>query len=185
MMKNMKTQFLVLFATSLLVVACNKETSISPDNDIIVGGLYFPYTGSVRSSTSATIRISDRSHPFNSIEAIYYSHRPTSNQNVFMMTFTDTLSSNGKTVILDIFTKHMDPVDFFKKGSFPVDSIMLSSAYVRENFFQAKALLTWDTAWFDNLSFKGKGYFEIIDTLYCRYEAGKFYPKQRIEFEFN
>jgi hypothetical protein len=180
----MKTKFLVLFSTFFLLVACNKETSNNPDENIIVGGLYIPYTGSVRSSISTTIRISDRIHTFNRIEAIYYSYRPTSNQNVFMMTFTDTLNSQGTTVELDIFTKHMDPVDFFRKSSLPVDSIIVSSGNVYENFFQAKALLTWDTAWFDNLSFKGKGYFEIIDTLYCSIESGKFYPKQRINFEF-
>ncbi|MEI7501342.1 MAG: hypothetical protein WCK84_12955 [Bacteroidota bacterium] len=180
----MKTKFLVLFAASLLVVACNKENSNNADENIIVGGLYIPYTGSVRSSISTTFNISDRIYPINKTEAIYYSYKPTSNQNIFMMTFTDTLNSQGKTVELDIFTKHLDPVDFFKKGSFPVDSIMLSSGSVRENFFHANAKLTWDTAWFENFSFKGKGYFDIIDTIYCSIESGKFYPKQKINFEF-
>ena len=70
-MKNMKTKFLVLFAASLLVVACNKENSNNADENIIVGGLYIPYTGSVRSSISTTFNISDRIYPINKTEAIY------------------------------------------------------------------------------------------------------------------
>jgi hypothetical protein len=66
----------------------------------------------------------------------------------------------------------------------PVDSIILASTSVSENFFNINAILTWDTAYFENFSFKGKGYFEIIDTLHSTIEPSIFYPAQRINFEF-
>ena len=100
------------------------------------------------------------------------------------MTFTDTLSSNGKRVELDIFTKFVKPEDFFQKSSISIDSITLASTSVFENFFNANAILTWDTANFENCSFKGRGYIELNDTLKSIYEPSIFYPKQRINFEF-
>ncbi|MGA2822236.1 MAG: hypothetical protein ABSE72_01795 [Bacteroidales bacterium] len=187
----MKAKFIFLFATSLLFIACNKENKNNPEKNINVGGVYLPYTDLVRSPTNSTINISDSICQFNRIEAIYYSYKPTTNQNVFIMTFIDTLSSKGKAVELDIFTKHMNPGDFFQKSSLTIDSIMIGNtnimignASVRDNFFNANAILTWDTAYFENFSFKGKGHFEIIDTLHSTIEPPKFYPNQKINFEF-
>lgn len=100
------------------------------------------------------------------------------------MTFTDTLNSKGKTLQLDIFTKPINPADFFKKSSLTIDSIILASTTVFEDFFNANAVFTWDTPYFENFSFRGTGYFEIIDTLHSVIEPQKFYPSQRITFEF-
>ena len=180
----MKTKAIFLLVLSLSCIACNKENKNNPEKNIIVGGVYLPYTGLVRSSTNSTINISGSIYQFVRIEAIYYSHKPTTNQNVFIMTFADTLSTKGKTVELDIFTKYMNPADFFQKSLLPVDSIILASTSVSENFFNINAILTWDTAYFENFSFKGKGYFEIIDTLHSTIEPSIFYPAQRINFEF-
>jgi hypothetical protein len=190
-MKKMKTKFIFLFATSLLFIACNKENINNPEKNINVGGVYLPYTDLVRSSTNSTIKISDSICQFNKIEAIYYSFKPTANQNVLIMTFIDTLSSKGKIVQLNIFTRPMNPADFFQKSSLAIDSIMIGNTNimigntsVSENFFNADAILTWDTAYFENFSFKGKGYFEIIDTLHSTIAHFQFYPDQRINFEF-
>ena len=100
------------------------------------------------------------------------------------MIFIDTLSCKEKNVEIDIFTQVIKPEDFFQKSSIAIDSIMVASTSVRENFFNTNAILTWDTAYFENLSFKGEGYFEIIDTLKSIYEPSIFYPKQRIKIEF-
>jgi hypothetical protein len=190
-MKKMKTKFIFLFSTSLLLIACNKENINNPEKNINVGGVYLPYTDLVRSSTNSTIKISDSICQFNKIEAIYYSFKPTANQNVFIMTFVDTLSNKGKIVQLNIFTRPMNPADFFQKSSLAIDSIiigntniMIGNTSVSENFFNADAILTWDTAYFENFSFKGKGYFEIIDTLHSTIAPLQFYPDQRINFEF-
>jgi hypothetical protein len=183
-MKTMKTTSIFLFVTLLFLSACNKESPDKPGSKIIVGGLYLGYTEVVLSKTNSTINISDSIYQFNRIEAQYYSYKPTTNQNVLVMTFTDTLSSKGKRVEFDIFTKFVRPEDFFQKSSMTIDSITLASTSVFENFFNANAILTWDTAFFENFSFKGKGYFEFIDTLKCIYEPSKYYPKQRINFEF-
>jgi len=187
----MKIKFIFLFATSLLFFSCNKENTKNPDEKIIVGGLYIPYTDIVRSSTNSTINISDSIYQFNRIEAIYYSHKPTSNQNVFIMTFIDTLSKKGQAVELDLFTKPMTPADFFQKSSLTIDSVMIDNTNIMigntnlgENFFHANAILKWDTAHFENFSFKGKGFVEIIDTLHSTMAPPNFYPNQRINFEF-
>jgi hypothetical protein len=65
-----------------------------------------------------------------------------------------------------------------------IDSIMIFRSGVRENFFTTNAILAWDTAFFENYSFKGTGYFEFIDTLKSINEPSKYYPKQRINFKF-
>jgi hypothetical protein len=180
----MKTKFITLFAFSLVFIACKKENTNNPDKNNLVGGLYLPYTDIVRSSTNSAINISDSAYQFNRIEAIYYSHKPTTNQNVFKMTFSDTLNDNGKVVEFDIYTKFIKPKDFFQKNTLTIDSIIIASTSVYENFFNANAILTWDTAYFENLSFKGKGFFKIIDTLQSTSEPQVFYPGQRINFEF-
>lgn len=65
-----------------------------------------------------------------------------------------------------------------------IHSIMIFKSGVRENFFKTNAILAWDTAFFENYSFTGTGYFELIDTLKSIYEPSKYYPKQRINFKF-
>ena len=187
----MKTKAIFLFAISMMFIACNKEKINNPEKKINVGGIYRPYTDLVRSSTNSIIRINDSICQFNRIEAMYYSFKPTANQNVLIMTFIDTLNSKGKTVQFNIFTRPMNPTDFFQKNSLAVDSviigntnIMIGNASINENFFNANAIFTWDTANFENFTFKGKGYFEILDTLHGTIAPLQFYPNQRINFEF-
>ena len=178
---------ILIFASmiSLLFFACSRENADNANENIIVGGLYESFTEVVQSKTNSIINISDSIHQFNRIEASYYSHKPTSNQNVLVMIFIDTLSYKEKKVEIDIFTQVIKPEDFFQKSSIAIDSIMVASTSVRENFFNANAILTWDTAYFENFSFKGSGYFELIDPIKSIYEPSIFYPKQRINFEFN
>jgi hypothetical protein len=169
---------------SLLFIECSRENDDNHNQNIIVGGLYIPYTEVVQCKSNSTINISDSIFQFNLIEASYYSYKPTANQNVFVINFIDTLSSNRKSVEIDIFTQFVKPEDFFKKGSVTIDSLMITSTSVRENFFNTNAILTWDTAYFKDFSFKGKGFFELIDTLKSISEPSVFYPKQGIKFEF-
>jgi hypothetical protein len=180
----MKSILICISTISLFFIACSRENADNPNESIIVGGLYEAYTEIVQRKTNSTIIISDSIYKFNRIEASYYSHKPTTNQNVLVMTFIDTLSSNGKQINIDIFTQFVKPEDFFQKGSMTIDSIMVTRTSVRENFFNTNAILTWDTAYFENFSFKGSGYFELIDTLKSIFEPSIFYPKQRINFEF-
>ena len=184
-MRMMEKTLLFLFLAILLFLsACKKENPNIPDPEIVVGGLYTPYTEVVISATNTTINISDSIYQFNRVVGEYYSYKPTANQNVLVLDFIDTLSISGKRVTLDIFTKFVKPEDFFQKNVLTIDSIMLTHSDVRENFFNTNAILTWDTAFFENFSFKGKGYFELLDTLKSKYEPSVFYPKQRINFEF-
>lgn len=180
----MKTTLIFFLLTTLFLCGCNKESPNNLNTKIIVGGQYIPYTEAVLSSTKSAINISNSVNQFNRIEAYYYSYQPTTNQNVLVMNFTDTLSINRKCVKLDIFTKFINPEDFFQKSSIPIDTITLAINYFYENFFNANAILTWDTAYFKNYSFKGSGYIELNDTLRSMYEPSIFYPKQRINFEF-
>jgi hypothetical protein len=180
----MKTKILLLISIFFLFISCSKKDNNNTDKNINVGGLYYSYTGLVTSSTSTTINISDSIFQFNRIEAGYYSFKPTANQNVLEMTFFDTLNSKGKTVQLKIFTRPMNPAIFFQKSSSTIDSIILASSGVSENFFTANAILKWDTASYVNFSFKGKGHLDIIDTLRSKIEPRKFYPCQKITFEF-
>jgi hypothetical protein len=180
----MKTILIFISTFSLLFSACNRENSDNHDQKIIIGGLYEPYTNVVQSESNSSINISDSIFQFNRIEASYYSHHPTSNQNVLTMTFIDIRSSYEKQVQIDIFTHFVKPEEFFQKSSITIDSIMVTRESVRENFFNTNAIFTWDTAYFENFSFKGEGYFELIDTLKSIYEPSIFYPKQRINIEF-
>jgi len=180
----MKTKYFKLLAITLVLISCSKENNVKQEERIIVGGLYMPYTQIVQNSIKTSINISDSVYIFNELEAYYYSYKPTTNQNIFTLTFSDTLGSFSKQVSIDIFTQFVKPEDFFKKNVLSIDSIMLTRSGFRENFFKTNAILTWDTAFFENFSFKGKGYLELIDTLKSIYEPSKYYPKQRINFEF-
>jgi hypothetical protein len=180
----MKTIVFFLFLSALFLSACTKESPDNTEHQIIVGGLYVPYTEMVISATNSVINISDSIYQFNRVEASYYSFQPTSNQNIFEITFIDTLSSPGKHVKFDIFTRFVTAGDFFQKSSIAVDSIILASTSFSENFFNANAVLTWDTASFGNFSFKGKGCIELTDTLKCTFDPAIYYPKQRINFVF-
>jgi len=179
----MKTKLLFLFAAFVFLSACKKESTNNPDPKIIVGGLYHSYSGVVQSQTNSFINISDSIFQFNKIDAYYYSYQPTSNQNLLMLTFIDTLSSTGKQIEFDIFTKFVSPTDFFQKSTITIDSIMVASISLRENFFHANAVLTWDTAYFENYTFKGKGSFVLSDTLRSIFDPAVYYPEQRINFE--
>ena len=81
---------------SLLFFACSRENADNANENIIVGGLYESFTEVVQSKTNSIINISDSIHQFNRIEASYYSYKPTSNQNVLVMIFIDTLSYKEK-----------------------------------------------------------------------------------------
>ena len=183
----MKIKLIIFSALLMFFGACKKESSTATTNKVKVGGVYLSYTDLVNSSANCAVNVSDTIKQFNKIAGIYYSNEPTNHQNDFMVSFADSLDVFN-TMWLEIFTKRMNPADFFHKGSFQIDSIMLSctlgGASFRENFFNINGRLTWDTACFNNRSFKGKGYFEILNTLHSTMIANRFYPSQKINFEF-
>jgi hypothetical protein len=181
----MKTKFCTLILIVNIFTACNKDITDNIDPNIIVGGVYVPYTNLVKSNTSSSIIISDSVYQFNKTVASYYSHKPTTNQNVLVIQFSDSLNQKNKSIEIQIFTKLMNPETFFLANSMKIDSIIISNNSVYENFFNINSSITWENAKYENFSFKGKGYVELFDTVRSSNTPKLFYPKQRINFDFN
>ena len=179
----MKTTVLSLIAICILFIGCKKENpNLEQDDQIIVGGVYHDYTRVIENPCDIKINISEKSYSFNKSEAIYSSHQPTSNQNVFMIYLSDTTSNNK--ICLDIFTPVIKPEDFFTKSTFKTDTIRISWLGTREDFFDANAVFKWDTATFDNISFKGKASLEITKKIVGTINSDTYYPLQKLDFEF-
>lgn len=141
-------------------------------------------TGFVKSNENSSIAISDSVYKFNRTIASYYSHKPTSNQNVLVIEFSDSINQN-KSVEIQIFTKQMKPEIFFQANSMKIDSIVISNDKVYENFFNINSSLIWESAKYENFIFKAEGYIELLNTIRSSNTLNLFYPKQRINFHFN
>lgn len=181
----MKTKLFTLILIVSIFTACNKDITDNINPNIIVGGVYLPYTNLVKSSTSSSIIISDSTYQFNNTVASYYSHKPTTNQNVLVIEFSDSINLKNKSIEIQIFTKPVKPEIFFQANSMKIDSIIISNNKVYENFFNINSSIIWESAKYENSSFKGKGYVELFDTLKSLNTPKLFYPKQKIYFDFN
>ena len=180
----MKKIFYSLIVISLLFVSCDKDNqNDNLEENVIVGGVYLDYTGVVINPCNIKVMVRDEIYTFNHSEAIYSSHQPTTNQNVFMIFLSDTTSHNG--IRFDIFTPVISPEDFFAKSTIQTDTIRIDWQGTTEDFYDAEALLKWDTASFADHNFKGKVSLEITKKIVGIINSDTYYPKQKIEFEFN
>lgn len=183
----MRKSICFLISIMITIMSCTKSDD-SKDKDIIIGGIYSHYTEMVQSNFSTQFTISDSIYNYNKIEAALYSHQPTSKQNVFYILFSDTINPKAKPVQLEIFTSLMKPEDFFRKGNFNIDTIRIahfkSNSGFSDDLTGVAAVFSWDTAYFENLRFKGKGSLGFIKKAEGPFLSGDFYPVQKISLEF-
>ena len=179
----MKKTFFSLIAISLLFTSCEKEKpNINQDDQVIVGGLYQDYTQVIVNSCDIGIDISNENYSFNKSEAIYSSHKPTSIQNVFLISLSDTV--NNKRIDFQIFTPFMKPEYFFTKSIFEIDTIKIGWSGVTEDFFNADATWQWDTASLEDNKFVGKGTLNITKKIVGQINSDTYYTVQKLDFEF-
>jgi len=180
----MRTIFLSLVSICLLLVGCQKENSNKNQEDhIIVGGMYQCYTEQIINPCDIKVNINGETFNFNKLEASYNSHKPSSNQNMFLIYLKDTTSN--KSIAFEIFTSYMQPNDFFTRSDFKTDTIKINWAGVREDFYDSEATFRWDTVSFEKLKFTGKATFSIPKKITGSINKNTYYPEQSIEFEFD
>ncbi len=179
----MKTISLSLILLFLLLIGCKKEKlNEKPTDSIIVGGLYMDYTDIIHDTCDIKVNISGEMFSFNKLNAMYSSHQPSSNQNVFIVCLSDTV--NNKSIDFEIFTEYIKPEDFFTKNTFNIDTIKIAWAGVRENFFDADVKLIWDTVSFEDRKFTGKATLKITKKIMGTINPETYYTKQQLNFEF-
>ncbi len=175
----------VLFA--FILTGCEKASQ-NDNTTIHWGGVYSSYTNYISLPYSSNLIISDSLYQFNQIEGIYYSHQPTSNQNVFLLSINDTASATPTSVKMELLTPFISPEAFFKKGKLEIDSLIIgktqNASSIFENYYTIDASLTWETVTFENRQFKGKGYIEFKQKLQGVLDASTWYPAQIFYFEF-
>jgi hypothetical protein len=188
-MKTLVKLFSLSVCIILLCTSCHKK-KIDKESEIHVGLSYSPLTCNVESSTNSYIQVSDSVYNFNSIEGMYYSHKPTSNNYVFNIGLKDTERRSSPFITFDIFTEVMDPELFFQKGIFEINTmcihnegLSITDLFYCKSYYDILSIFTWDTIFYENGGFQGKGSLEIKDTLYTKY-SNIYYPPQKIEFEF-
>jgi hypothetical protein len=183
----MQKSLILISIISLQFICCDKKKD-SSDEGIIIGGVYNNYTKNVQNNFASQFTINDSTYYFQKLDASLYSHQPTSKQNVFIISLIDTIHPIYGILELRIFTDLMTPEDFFKAGTFDIDSIQINHFLYKINFtddpWGIEAIFTWETSSYENMSFKGKGSFEIINYADGPYLSGAYYPAQKINFEF-
>ncbi len=111
----------VLFA--FILTSCEK----APQNDntnIHWGGVYSS-SNYISLPYSSNLNISDSIYQFNQLDGVYYSHQPSSNQNVFLLSINDTVSKTPTSVKMELLTPFISPEIFFKKGKLEIDSLII------------------------------------------------------------
>jgi hypothetical protein len=189
----MKTQFIILnlaVCALFLFISCRKTES-GKNQEIVVGGIYLPLTNNMESTTNSYVMVGNSSYCFNSIEGVYYSYKPTFNNNVFCFRLMSSEHKHSQSIKFEIFTGVIQPESFFQKGIRKVDTFYIHNDCLsnhelnyRKEYHNIQSVFTWDTVFYENRLFKGKGSFEIMETLYTDYQS-IYYPPQKIEFEFN
>jgi len=110
----MKKFLVILVLLAFISTGCEKAPQ-GNSTDIHWGGVYSSYTDYISLPYSSNLIISDSIYQFNQIEGVYYSHQPSSNQNVFLLSINDTISAAPTSVKMELFTPFISPEVFFKK----------------------------------------------------------------------
>ena len=185
----MKKLIIIILGVILSLSACQKSvetTEYYPPPT--AGGLYRSYTAVVQNKFNTQFTISDSTYHCNLVEACLYSHEPTSEQDCFYLSLIDTTPQAQCTITLKIYTPWMKPEAFFTKGSYIIDTLSISHHKLNRDFQDdlvgVNAVFTWDTAWYENLQFKGIGRLQFTKKETGPFVSGDFYPAQKVEFEF-
>ncbi len=178
----MKTIVLTLFAFSLLFLSCDKESIIDTEDNITVGGVFMNYAQGISSSSEIVINVKDSLYSFDYYEAYYNSHEPASEQNTFNVYLYDTITD--RSMYFEIFTKLIQPEDFFTQSTFNIDSIHIEWEYKGDCYYDANAIFSWDSVAFENPIFSGKASLNIPEMIIGKFYSETYFPKQTIEFEF-
>lgn len=182
----MKKTGLLLAVMILILCGCEKDRNKPIDHSpIIVGGVYYNYTKVVQNDFETQVNISDSIYHSIRVEAQLFSHQPTTNQNVFYLSYMD--ASSGEKSIIDfmIFVPLTEPSAFFTNGTIVIDSMVVTYSGISDNFYDAGALFTWETSDFQNISFTGNGKLEILNKLESKLQPGVYLPPQEISFSFD
>jgi len=181
--------------TLLLFVTCRPE-----EPEIFERPLFYHSYTEAGSSTDSYIQVCDSIIYFDHIYGGYGFYRGSDNRNVFYFALTNPLTyvsyenQHQKYFRIDIKTEMLSPEVFFQKGTWKIDSMYINSnlpGLTGGNGLPpiwghqpAQCVFTWDYIACENKTFKGKGSFEIKDTIYITYPETVYYPPQKIEFEF-
>lgn len=183
----MKKLNLIFAAITIVLCSCQKSND-SKDDGIHAGGLYSPLTESVISPYNTQFIVGDSIYNCNKIEATLYSHQPSSNQNNFYISLTDTNQAVFNWINLEVYTPVMPPETFFKKGTFTIDTLNITHCLTNSSFsefvYGVDATFTWDTVYYENLRFKGQGSLEFSKIIESISYPGVFYPAQKVQFQF-
>jgi hypothetical protein len=177
---------LLLAVMILILCGCEKGRNKPIDHSpIIAGGLYYDYTEVMQNDFVTEVNISDSIYHFNRVAAQFCSHHPTSNQNVFYLSYLDANSGEKSVIEFMIFVPFTEPSAFFTNGTIVIDSMVVTYSGISDNFYDAGALFTWETSDFQNISFTGNGKLEILNKLESKLQPGVYLPPQEISFSFD
>lgn len=184
----MKKLILLLFGSIFIFCNCKKD-KIDP---VEFNGVYEALTKTMITRHASTVNISGNTFQFDGQESYLYSHKPTSNQNVFHFSSGKITDIDGRIVGFSVFIPPFSPEEFFKSGSLNIDSLSIDYAVNKgsgfvwkyDDFDNVKAVLKWETASYENKTFKGIGSLVLLEQIAFKNESTIFFPAQTIEFKF-
>jgi len=175
----------------LLCATCKKKEPEFYERPLVNHSL----TDYVESSTNSYVQVDDSIYYFHLIRGCYSSYRGRLNKNAFSL-YLQSPNFDRPYINISVLTEIIKPESFFQKGIRKIDSMYIEKKYLslgegspRVEYYSTQSLLTWDTVFYENKRFNGKGSLEILDTLYTNYQntyhhPSTYYPPQKIEFEF-
>jgi hypothetical protein len=155
-------------------------------------GVYEVLSKTMITQHPSTVNISGNIFQFNGQESYLYSHKPTSNQNVFHFSSGKINGTDSRIVGFSVFVPPVSPEEFFRPGTFNIDKLSIEYAvnngtgFVTKfgDFQNIKAVLNWKTATYENQIFKGTGSLTLSKQITFKNESAIFFPAQSIEFNF-
>ena len=183
-MKTLVKLLCITVGLLFLCVTCKKNEQ---DKDT-----YISYTDCIISTTNSYVQINDSIYNFTHIEGSYGS---CDDKSLFYFTLSDSSHNHFQVSIL---TDRMNPEIFFQKGTKESNLVniyygpMLIGGGPIIEYAEIRSVLTWNSVFYEDRIFKGKGSFELRDTLHTVFPSGTGYlhqeeicfPPQKIEFEF-
>ena len=187
-MKTSLKLFWVTVCIILLFVACEKKNEPKKEPNGCGGCIIPCYISSMDSTTNHYVQVGDSTYNFHSVGGKYCG-------DCFVLHLSSSVPPYNVITFL-IFTEKIEPEIFFQKGILEINSVSINSSIeMAWTFENICSVFTWDTVFYENKEFKGKGSFEIKKALYAPstyfpsdnvYYPSKdiYYPPQKIEFEF-
>jgi hypothetical protein len=190
-MKTLLKTFSITLCLLFLCITCKKiEQPIDEPYrgcGCISENQYVLYTEFVESNTNSYFHTENFVYNFDFVEGHYF-YPGYDSANIFFLRFEDTLRSNH--VFFELFTEIIEPEIFFQNGSRIIDAMRISyDGYHCFHYKDIQSVFTWESVFYENMKFVGKGSLEITDTLFLtpiiNYSPkDSYFPPQKIEFEF-